>query len=663
MKRIFISHSHSDEKIADSLFDFLIYTLKIDRGDILCTSDPESGLSFGSNSISDQLKQNLKSSDALIVLITPDSLNSAWIPFEVGSFWPTDKPIIIFLGCGLTSDKLPGPLRGWLGIRMGDEQVIDHINTAINQLSQSLNIEQTPYDRRRQNKINDFIKCFRDWKSKRPNPDAQYQQQIQELQDKLQENEKLYQDKLTEITEIKSNYQTQKQELEQKEYSLQQLQQVRNNDLEKLEQNHKAQKEQLEESFTCRINKLQEQLETEKSHQQSTNKIEIRIIKFFLASSSELKEDREQFEIFINRKNKQYIKQGIFLELVIWEDFLDAMSQTRLQDEYNKVITECDLFVSLFLTKVGQYTEEEFDTAFGTFKENNKPLIYTYFKDAPINLSRITTEINTLLKFKEKLSKLGHFYTSYNSIEELKYRFEQQLNKAFDHLIKNLAEKLTVNSSRQQEYQQQLTEKESIINQLQEKIQQLESNISKPILSTTSTEIELKSEKGVDYTKLRDLLAAGEWKEADHETAKVMLQAANRMSEGWLYGKDIDNFPCDDLRTIDKLWVKYSNGKFGFSVQKKIYMDDLGGTRDYDEKIWDEFCDRVGWRKRGDYVSYSNLTFELLDTTPVGHLPVYWNEFCDRVGRGRWGKEEDGISYSNLTFELLIFSRISHCKL
>ncbi len=64
----------------------------------------------------------------------------------------------------------------------------------------------------------------------------------------------------------------------------------------------------------------------------------IKTIKIFLASSSELKEDREQFEIFINRKNKEYIKQGIFLELVTWDDFLDAMSATRLQDEYNKAI-------------------------------------------------------------------------------------------------------------------------------------------------------------------------------------------------------------------------------------------------------------------------------------------------------------------------------------
>ncbi|CCQ59603.1 GUN4 domain-containing protein, partial [Crocosphaera watsonii] len=44
-----------------------------------------------------------------------------------------------------------------------------------------------------------------------------------------------------------------------------------------------------------------------------------------------------------------------------------------------------------------------------------------------------------------------------------------------------------------------------------------------------------------------------------------------------------DNFPCEDLRIIDQLWVKYSNGQFGFSVQKQIYMDELGGTKMYNE--------------------------------------------------------------------------------
>ena len=69
--------------------------------------------------------------------------------------------------------------------------------------------------------------------------------------------------------------------------------------------------------------------------------------KIFLASSSELEEDRKEFEILINRKNKDWADRGVFLELVVWEDFLDAISKTRLQDEYDKAIRECDVFVML----------------------------------------------------------------------------------------------------------------------------------------------------------------------------------------------------------------------------------------------------------------------------------------------------------------------------
>jgi hypothetical protein len=99
--------------------------------------------------------------------------------------------------------------------------------------------------------------------------------------------------------------------------------------------------------------------------------------KIFLASSAKLVDDRRQFELFINRKNKAWVEKGVFLELVIWEDFLDAISQTRLQDEYNRAIRDCDLFVMLFFTKVGKFTEEEFETAFGQFKATNKPFIFT----------------------------------------------------------------------------------------------------------------------------------------------------------------------------------------------------------------------------------------------------------------------------------------------
>ncbi|OBQ41268.1 MAG: hypothetical protein AN485_02905 [Anabaena sp. MDT14b] len=135
-------------------------------------------------------------------------------------------------------------------------------------------------------------------------------------------------------------------------------------------------------------------------------------------------------------------------------------------------------------------------------------------------------------------------------------------------------------------------------------------------------DVELKSAVGMDYSKLRDLLKAERWKEADNETARVILEVAKREKEGWLRENDIYNFPCEDLRTIDKLWVKYSDGKFGFSVQKRIYQS-LGGTRNYDDKIWQAFGYKVGWRTVDRWLYYSS--FIIYDKRArEGHLPTPW---------------------------------------
>ncbi|MDB9381649.1 GUN4 domain-containing protein, partial [Nodularia spumigena CS-584] len=138
---------------------------------------------------------------------------------------------------------------------------------------------------------------------------------------------------------------------------------------------------------------------------------------------------------------------------------------------------------------------------------------------------------------------------------------------------------------------------------------------------SASEEGGLISSVGMDYSHLRYLLAAGRWKEADEETRRVMLTVVNRENEGWLNTESIDNFPCEELRTIDQLWVNYSNGRFGFSVQKRIYQS-LGGTRNYDEKIWKAFGDKVGWRKRGKWFYYKDISFDM--TAPEAHLPWLW---------------------------------------
>ncbi|MEF8728584.1 MAG: hypothetical protein V5B34_10295 [Accumulibacter sp.] len=55
--------------------------------------------------------------------------------------------------------------------------------------------------------------------------------------------------------------------------------------------------------------------------------------RIFLASSAELADHRRDFAIAIRRRNDLWIDQAAYLRLTIWEDFLDAPSKTRLQDE------------------------------------------------------------------------------------------------------------------------------------------------------------------------------------------------------------------------------------------------------------------------------------------------------------------------------------------
>lgn len=145
---------------------------------------------------------------------------------------------------------------------------------------------------------------------------------------------------------------------------------------------------------------------------------------------------------------------------------------------------------------------------------------------------------------------------------------------------------------------------------------------------------DLSSEKGVDYRKLRDLLKAGSWKEADEETLRVMLKAAGR-EEKYLDTESIDNFPCTDLRTIDQLWVKYSKGRFGFSVQKRIWESVGGKPGEWDVKIFKKFCDRVGWyeMKKDEWTEYPDeFTFSL--NAPGGHLPGRMAHLCNSKARG-----------------------------
>jgi hypothetical protein len=143
-----------------------------------------------------------------------------------------------------------------------------------------------------------------------------------------------------------------------------------------------------------------------------------------------------------------------------------------------------------------------------------------------------------------------------------------------------------------------------------------------PFLSSFAEEAGLISpETGLNYDYLADLLAKKQWRRANDQTFDLLLQAANRETQGWL---DVDSYrtiPCADLEIIDRLWREYSDGHFGFSIQLPIFLETGNKPgRLIDEANYESFGDRVGWRKDGDWIIFKeNLIYNL--DAPEGHLP------------------------------------------
>jgi predicted NACHT family NTPase len=134
------------------------------------------------------------------------------------------------------------------------------------------------------------------------------------------------------------------------------------------------------------------------------------------------------------------------------------------------------------------------------------------------------------------------------------------------------------------------------------------------------------------YAKLEEYLRSQRWNAADLETYRLMITTVGKERGQWFESEELLNFPGDELRAIDRLWVKYSNGHFGFSVQKQIYVE-CGAKLDGEypgNDIWEKFGDRVGWRKEDQWLDYSGLNPS--DSSRSVIFPaVLWG-----VARGGW---------------------------
>ena len=136
--------------------------------------------------------------------------------------------------------------------------------------------------------------------------------------------------------------------------------------------------------------------------------------------------------------------------------------------------------------------------------------------------------------------------------------------------------------------------------------------------------VEVKQEEPiaipVKFKKLNEFLELGRLKDADLETKRLLLELAGRTKEGWLRPEDIRAISGQSLSTIDQLWAKYSNGRFGFSIQSRVW-EKLGCVSSSDIATQtlseNKFGKHTQWRVNSTWLSPWD-TFNYSFQAPLG---------------------------------------------
>jgi GUN4-like len=142
--------------------------------------------------------------------------------------------------------------------------------------------------------------------------------------------------------------------------------------------------------------------------------------------------------------------------------------------------------------------------------------------------------------------------------------------------------------------------------------------------SAADTEIPtyLPSEMGVDYIPLATMLATGDFEAADQFTrdALIKIGGPGAVKRNFVYWTEVKNLPSTDLATMERLWLQFSDGNFGYSVQQRVWTVEKGN--------FDNFIRRIGWTKvengverKLKWFGKSEFIYDVAKA-PKGHLPL-----------------------------------------
>ena len=107
--KIFISHASRDRDLVKCFVQALETSVVLADDEIRCSSLPGYRLRSGSHT-SSALRSEISQAELIIGILTPDSLESGWVMFELGAGWGANKWVVPVVA-GVDYDAMPGPLK------------------------------------------------------------------------------------------------------------------------------------------------------------------------------------------------------------------------------------------------------------------------------------------------------------------------------------------------------------------------------------------------------------------------------------------------------------------------------------------------------------------------------------------------------------------------